>query len=189
MNKKNGLLIVVSGASGSGKDSVVAELLKLRDDCRKTVSATSRPVRGSEKDGVDYYFFTRERFLEMIDEGLFVETNEYNGNFYGTLKSEIDSKLADGFNVILVIDINGAAAIKRLYPDSLIVFNDVPSLEELERRLRGRGTESEEAIRRRLCVAAVERARKDEFDRVIINDDLSATARELDRIINEKLEG
>lgn len=186
---RRGLLVVISGPSGSGKDTVVNELFKARPELKKTVSATTRPMRDGEADRVSYYFMSEDEFDETVRRGGFLETVSYNGNRYGTLISEIEKKLSEGSIVVLVIDVSGAAAVKKAYPDSLTIFNSPPSMEVLEQRLRRRHTESEESIRRRLETAKIEMSRKDEFDYVLINDDLDRAVTELMSVIDDHLAG
>ena len=137
-------LFVVSGAAGTGKDSVVKALREAHPEIEKTVSATTRAPRPGEQEGVDYYYRTREQFQQLIENDQVVEHNFYNGNYYGTLREEVDKRLAARKVVVLVIDVHGAANIRRMFPGATTVFLLPPSVEELERRLRGRGTETED---------------------------------------------
>ena len=139
-------LFVVSGAAGTGKDSVVKALREAHPEIEKTVSATTRAPRPGEQEGVDYYYRTREQFQQLIENDQVVEHNFYNGNYYGTLREEVDKRLEAGKLVVLVIDVHGAANIRRMFPGATTVFLLPPSVEELEHRLRGRGTETEESI-------------------------------------------
>ena len=143
-------LFVVSGAAGTGKDSVVSALRKAHPEIEKTVSATTRSPRPGEQEGVDYYYRTKEQFQQLIDQDEVVEHNFFNGNYYGTLKEEVNKRLNAGKLVVMVIDVHGAANIRRMYPGATTIFLLPPSTQELERRLRGRGTETEESIRERL---------------------------------------
>ena len=140
-------LFVVSGAAGTGKDSVVNALRAAHPEIEKTVSATTRSPRPGEQEGVDYYYSSQEQFQQLIANDEVVEYNFYNGNYYGTLKEEIHKRLEAGKLVVLVIDVHGAANIRRMFPGATTIFLLPPSVEELERRLRGRGTETEESIR------------------------------------------
>ena len=142
-------LFVVSGAAGTGKDSVVKALREAHPEIEKTVSATTRTPRPGEQEGVDYYYRTREQFQQLLENDQVVEHNFYNGNYYGTLKSEVEKRLEAGKVVVLVIDVHGAANIRRMFPGATTVFLLPPSVEELEHRLRGRGTETEESIHRK----------------------------------------
>jgi guanylate kinase len=170
-----GPLIILSGPSGSGKSTVTRRLLKEgRLPLRLSVSATTRPRREGEQEGVEYYFLTRDRFEGWIAAGVFLEWAEYAGNLYGTLRSEVDRYRVQGLGVLLEIEVKGAEQVRRKCPDSVSIFLCAPSWEVLERRLRDRHTEGEAAIARRLDAARAELARKGEFDHVVINDDLDA---------------
>ena len=179
-------LFVVSGAAGTGKDSVVAALRKAHPEIEKTVSATTRSPRPGEQEGVDYYYRTREQFQQLIAADEVVEHNFYNGNYYGTLKEEVNKRLKAGKVVVLVIDVHGAANIRRMYPGATTVFLLPPSEEELERRLRGRGTETEASILERLDTAKKELAEQDKFTLTLVNDEVDACAEKLYGIIRER---
>ncbi len=176
-------LIVLSAPSGAGKTTVARYLLSVLPDAVFSVSATTRPRRNSEMDGRDYHFLSREEFQRRIEQGELVEYEEIFGNYYGTLRSETEAALRQGKVMIFDVDVKGALSLKKAYPnDTFLVFIAPPSLDELERRLRHRGTESEDQIRRRLDRAALEMSYADQFDAVIVNDDLPTTlarAREL----------
>jgi guanylate kinase len=170
-----GPLIILSGPSGSGKSTVTRRLLKEGGlPLRLSVSATTRPRREGERDGVEYHFWTRDRFVGQVAAGAFLEWAEYAGNLYGTLRGEVDGYRAKGQGVLLEIDVKGAEQVRRKCPDSVSIFLCAPSWEVLERRLRQRHTEGEEAVARRLETARAELARKGEYDHVVINDDLDA---------------
>ena len=179
-------LFVVSGAAGTGKDSVVAALRKAHPEIEKTVSATTRSPRPGEQEGVDYYYRTREQFQQLIAADEVVEHNFYNGNYYGTLKEEVNKRLEAGKVVVLVIDVHGAANIRRMYPGATTVFLLPPSVEELERRLRGRGTETEESIRERLATAQQELAQQDKFTVKLVNNEIEPCAEALFQIICQR---
>ena len=179
-------LFVVSGAAGTGKDSVVAALRKAHPEIEKTVSATTRSPRPGEQEGVDYYYRTREQFQQLIAADEVVEHNFYNGNYYGTLKEEVNKRLEAGKVVVLVIDVHGAANIRRMYPGATTVFLLPPSVEELERRLRGRGTETEESIRERLATAQQELAQQDKFTVKLVNNEIESCAEALYQIICQR---
>ncbi len=170
-----GPLIILSGPSGSGKSTVRRRLLAEGGlPLRRSVSATTRPHREGERDGVEYHFWTRDRFVEQVAAGAFLEWAEYAGNLYGTLRSEVDRYRAEGQGVLLEIEVKGAEQVRRKCPDCVSIFLCAPSWDVLERRLRGRHTESEEAIARRLATARAELERRGEFDHVVVNDDLDA---------------
>ena len=179
-------LFVVSGAAGTGKDSVVGALRKAHPEIEKTVSATTRAPRPGEREGVDYYYRTREQFQQLIDTDQVVEHNFYNGNYYGTLREEVSKRLNAGKVVVLVIDVHGAANIRRMFPGATTIFLLPPSVEELERRLRGRGTETEESIRERLATAKAELAQKDKFTLTLVNNEVEACAAELYQVICQR---
>lgn len=183
MHKEKGLLIVLSGPSGVGKSTVIGGLLKCRHDICFSVSATTRPPRPGEEDGRDYFFRTREEFLRMIDKNAFLEYAEYVGNYYGTPAGPVDERLNAGWNVLLDIEVRGAAQVMQRRPDAVSVFLCPPSLRDLEHRLRGRSTDTEEKIRRRLDTAADEIARMPAYGYTVINDVPEHAVRELDAII------
>ena len=190
-------LFVVSGAAGTGKDSVVSALRKAHPEIEKTVSATTRSPRPGEQEGVDYYYRTQEQFRQLIDTDQVVEHNFYNGNYYGTLREEVDKRLEAGKLVVLVIDVHGAANIRRMFPGATTIFLLPPSVEELERRLRGRGTETEDSIQERLATARQELAQRldtakkelaeqDKFTLTLVNDEVDACAEKLYGIIRQR---
>ena len=179
-------LFVVSGAAGTGKDSVVKALREAHPEIEKTVSATTRAPRPGEQEGVDYYYRTREQFQHLIDTDQVVEHNFYNGNYYGTLREEVDKRLEAGKLVVLVIDVHGAANIRRMFPGATTIFLLPPSVEELERRLRGRGTETEASILERLDTAKKELAEQEKFTLTLVNDEVDACAEKLYGIIRQR---
>lgn len=166
-----GNLFVISGPSGVGKGTLVA---RLADDegIWVSVSATTRAPREGEVDGESYFFMTRDAFLEKAERGGFIEWAEYSGNCYGTPKDKVDEQLDAGRDVILEIEVQGALQVKELLPEAKLIFIEPPSLKVLEERLRGRGTESEEAIERRMRTARVELDEKMKYDYTLVNDDL-----------------
>lgn len=179
MNKsKRGFLIALSGPSGSGKGTIVKSLLSQRDDMVLSVSMTTRAPRPGEVDGVHYHFVTRELFEETIRQDGFLEYAEYNGNYYGTPSAPINQWLSEGKTVILEIEVQGAEKVMDHRSDLVSIFITIPSVEELERRLRGRGTETEEVIRKRMKTAQYELGRAFRYQYVVLNDEVElATAR------------
>ena len=169
-------LFVVSGPSGVGKDTVMGRLRADHPEFEKTVSATTRAPRAGEAEGVNYYYRSEEAFRQMVESGEILESNFYNGAYYGTLKAEVEKRMAAGKVMLLNIDVHGAASIKRLYPGSTIIFLLPPSWEVLEARLRGRGTDDEASIRRRLDIAREELSHAEEFDLQIVNDTVEQAA-------------
>ena len=182
---KKGQLIVVSGPSGVGKGTVLGAYLAGRENVAYSVSATTRAPRPGEQDGVHYFFLSREEFESTAQNGGMLEYASYNGNYYGTPKSEVDKRIAAHTTVILVIEVVGATNIKRLYPGATTIFIQPPSYAELEERLRGRGTESEQAIQSRLARAAEEMSYATDYDEVVVNDDVDRCADEIYRLIQE----
>lgn len=175
--KKKGVLIVVSGPSGVGKGSVLKELVSL-EGVFISISATTRNPREFEKDGVDYYFISREKFEEHIAKEDMVEYNEYCGNYYGTIKSKLIKLLKDNEVVILEIDVNGASKIAESF-DCVRVFLFPPSFEELKKRLVGRGTESKQSVEKRLSQAFVEVERAHEYDYLVVNENIKKAAEDI----------
>lgn len=168
-------LIIVAGPSGSGKSTIVARMVKDSGlPLRLSVSATTRAPRPYERNGVHYWFWTREQFQQQVKAGAFLEWAEVNGEFYGTLRSEVDDYRRRGIGVLLDIDVQGAAQVRACYAECLSIFIRTSSDEDYERRLRQRGTENEEQIARRLATARRELQRIHEFDCVVVNDDLES---------------
>lgn len=180
MNK--GMLIVVSGPSGCGKGTVLAEILK-SDRIFYSVSATTRSPRPGETDGVNYYFLTKEKFEQLIEEDGMLEYASYCGNYYGTPKKPVEDMLEQGKHVILEIEVQGAMKIMEKRPEALFVFILPPSLKELERRLNKRGTEAEDVIKKRLGEAAGEIKLAYKYDYAVINGELSEAVDDLKAII------
>ena len=180
---ERGKLIVVSGPSGAGKSTVVFKVMEQRGDVCFSVSVTTRSPRPGELDGREYFFIDHERFQEMVDRNELLEHATYVSNSYGTPRRYVEEKLNAGFNVVLDIEVQGARQVSEKMPDAVKIFVAPPSLEELERRLTGRGTESPEAVRGRLDRARQEYLEADFYDYLIINDDAGRAASELNAII------
>lgn len=171
--KEKGLLIVVSGPSGAGKDTIVNEVVKRKNiNAWISISMTSRSPRGQEENGKEYFFVTREEFVENISKNNFLEYAEYNGNYYGTPKHKIEEYLNKGIDVILIIEIQGALQIKELIPEALFIFIMPPSMEELKKRLIARGTDSPDKIISRFKTAYQEINEVTKYNYVVVNDDL-----------------
>ena len=179
-----GKLIVISGCSGVGKGTVLGIMMNKRKDLAFSVSATTRDPRPNEVDGVHYYFITRERFEEMIAKGEFLEYDAHNKYYYGTPRGQAEEKREKG-HVLLDIEPKGAAQVRNAEPDAILIFIMPPSMEELERRLRGRGDTSDDQIALRLERAAWEMEQRHWYDHVVVNDDAERCADELLSIISE----
>lgn len=169
---KKGLLIVVSGPSGTGKGTVCNKLLQETPELAYSISATTRQPRAGEQDGVNYYFLTKEKFETLIAEGGFLEYANVYGNYYGTPLAKLQERRAQGEDILLEIDTQGALNVMRRCPDGVFIFLLPPSIEELERRIRGRGSETEESLARRLGSARKEIAIGRRYKYVVINDDV-----------------
>jgi guanylate kinase len=182
-----GPLILVSGPSGSGKSTLIRHVLDQgRYPLRLAVSATTRPPRAGERDGVEYYFWPRKRFEEELAAGAFLEHAEVHGNLYGTPRSEVDSFRARGMGVVLDIDVQGAAQVRPLYPEVVTVFVELPRWEMYEERIRARGTEDEASLARRLETARRELAQAGGYQHRIVNADLSQAAAELEELVSRQ---
>lgn len=184
----SGRLLVVSGPGGVGKGTVVAALRRRRDDVEVSLSATTRPQRPGEEEGVHYHFVSRDRFREMIADGAFLEWAEFNGNLYGTPWSSVTERLAAGATVVLEIDVQGAEQVRRRQQevgdvDATLVFLEPPSWEVLEARLRHRGSEDEDSIAARLQIGREEMARASDFDHRVVNDRVDSAVAALERIL------
>lgn len=180
---RRGTLFVVSAPSGTGKDTVVRELLARHPELGFSVSATTRKPRPGEQEGVDYYFVSPERFSEMIERNEFLEYAEYTSASYGTPAGPVDEALDSGRDMILVIEMTGARWVQVKRPDAVLIFLVPPSFEELERRLRGRGTETEEQIEARMKKARTEVAQMGGYDYIVINDELSDAVADVEAIV------
>ena len=181
--KEKGKLIVISGPSGAGKSTVVFKAIEGREDFCFSTSVTTRKPRPGEVDGREYFFVDPDRFKEMVANDELLEHAEYVANSYGTPRAYVEEKLAAGMNVLLDIEVQGARQIHEKKPDAVMIFIIPPSLEELEKRLRGRGTDTDRAIEARLIRARQEYQEADFYDYLIINDDAGKAAEELSAII------
>lgn len=186
---RHGNLFVISGPSGAGKGTLLKRALSQIDDAWVSVSATTREPRRGERDGVHYFFLPEEEFAQMAESDGFLEWARYAGNGYGTPRASVEDHIAQGDQVILEIETQGAFQVRDKMPEAKLVFIEPPSMEELERRLRGRGTEGDEAIAERLATAELELSRKMEYDKQLVNDDLEAAAAELVAYIDEQAQG
>ena len=182
MNKK-GTLIVLIGPSGSGKGTVLKEVLKNDDSTFLSISATTRKMRAGEVDGVNYYYITREEFESRIEQNKMLEYAVYCDNYYGTPKDEVVSRLDKGENIILEIEVQGAKKVKQMFPEALQIFITPPSFEELRNRLVNRNTEDMETINKRLTQAKNEIGYAKECDYIVVNDEVSAAADDIIAII------
>lgn len=183
MMQEKGKLIVISGPSGAGKSTVVFKAIEGREDVCFSTSVTTRKPRPGEVDGREYFFVDPDRFKEMVENDELLEHAEYVANSYGTPRAYVEEKLDAGLNVLLDIEVQGARQIHEKMPDAVKVFIIPPSLEELEKRLKGRGTDTERAIEARLIRARQEYQEADFYDYLIINDDADKAAKELSAII------
>ncbi len=180
---RRGIPFVMTGASGVGKESLRREAAPALDDLTFSISATTRALRPGETDGVQYHFLTPARFEALIAEGGLLEWAEYVGDYYGTPRAPVDAALAEGRDVLLEIELAGARQVRETLPEAVTIFVAPPDLAELERRLRGRGTDDEAKIRKRLARARDEIAAVREFDYVVVNDDLADAARTFEGIV------
>lgn len=186
---RKGNIVVFSAPSGAGKSTILTEITKRVPDLFFSISATTRAPRGSEKDGEDYYFYSREEFEKMIASGGFIEWAEVHGNLYGTPRAPIDIAVGEGKTAILDIDVQGKSQLDRVYPEAIGIFIEVPSFVELERRLRNRGTDSEDAISLRLKNARFEQDyahNNGKYEYYVVNDDLQETVDKIHRIFKLK---
>ncbi len=183
-------VIIFSAPSGSGKSTIVSHILKLHPEMEFSVSATSRAPRGQERNGIEYHFFTADEFRKMIAEDKFVEYEEvYAGSFYGTLKSEVQRIWDKGHVIIFDVDVKGGVNLKKYFGDkALSVFIQTPSVEELRKRLVARGTDSAEAIAKRVAKASEEMTYADKFDYILVNDDLQKAYAEAEKVVDDFLQ-
>ncbi|MEZ8221523.1 guanylate kinase [Candidatus Fervidibacteria bacterium JGI MDM2 JNZ-1-D12] len=183
---RKGRLFVVSGPSGVGKGTVVAEILKRLPNLKRAVTYTTRQPRQGEVQGKDYRFITHEEFERLKEQGAFLEWAEVYGNFYGSPKHEVEQLLSSGHDVVLVLDVQGALAVKRQIPEAVLIFLEPPSLCELRRRLEARGTDPPEAIERRMAKAKWEMEQASKFDHIVLNDKLEDAVRELVKLMKRE---
>ena len=180
---KKGRIIILSGPSGVGKGTVLREVMSRNPELRFSISATTRPIRPSETDGVNYYFITKERFEEMIANDELLEHVSYAGNYYGTPEKPINEAIDKGISVILEIEVQGALQVMRRRPDALSVFIAPPSYEELERRLTGRGDTAPEIAAERLKIALWECEQAKQYQYIIVNDTVEQAAKQMEAIL------
>ena len=187
-SKPSGRLFVLSGPSGVGKDALLSRMKQRRGDLHYTVTATTRPIRPGERDGVDYIFMDRDDFERMIDEDGLLEWAEVYGNLYGVPKYQVTEALENGRNVLVKVDVQGAATVGRLYPDAVLIFLEPPSMDSLDRRLIERGTERGEALRIKLETAREEIKSAEWFDYKVVNYDgmLEDAVSEIDQIVSRE---
>lgn len=184
--KDKGLLLVISGFSGAGKGTVVKRLLEQHNDYALSISATTRSPREGEQDGREYFFKSKEEFEKMIEASELIEYARYVDNYYGTPKAYVEEQLKEGKNVILEIEIQGALNIKSMFQDAVLLFIMPPSAKELERRLVGRGTEDEATIRARLSRASEEAQGVENYNYIVINDDVDTCVETIDSIVKSE---
>ncbi len=180
---RDGILVVVSGFSGAGKGTIMKRLLEKYDGYALSVSATTRDPRPGEKDGRDYFFLNKETFEEKIDAGAFIEHANYCGNYYGTPRDYVEKNLNEGYDVLLEIEIQGALKIKEQYPTALLIFVMPPTAAELKKRLTGRGTETPDVVAKRLNRANEEAEGIENYDYILINDEIDACTDRLHALI------
>lgn len=181
---EKGILIVVSGFSGAGKGTLMKKLLSTYDEYALSISMTTRSPRAGERDGIEYFFTDREGFEKAIGENGLIEYAEYCGNYYGTPRKYVEEQLSAGKNVILEIEIQGALKVKKKFPETLLLFVTPPSASELEKRLKGRGTETDEVIAKRLSRAYEESEGIEAYDYIVVNDDLDTCVEEIHRLVD-----
>ena len=176
-------LIILTGPSGVGKGTVIKEILDKEKNIWLSISATTREPREGEKEGENYYFLKQEKFKEMIEQNLFLEWAKFAGNYYGTPLSSVNAKIKQGFTVLLEIEVEGAKQIKEKFPNSLSIFLLPPDKAELERRIRNRGTEKDEEIKKRLLRANYEISLSNQFDFALTNNDVNETVNRIIKFI------
>ena len=179
------MLIVLSGPSGVGKDTLIRRLLELDRNLRYSVSCSTRPPRAGESDGVSYTFISRERFQQLIEEGAFLEHAEYDGHMYGTLQERVERARAEGHEIVLKIDVKGAEQVREKFPDAVFIFLAPPSIQELVRRQELRNSESSEAMAARRKIAELEMTFASKYDHVVVNDNLERAVAEVRAVIRD----
>ena len=180
-----GKLFVISGSSGVGKGTVINEFLNQHKDFRLSISCTTRQKREGEEHGINYFFLTQEEFKSCVENNEFLEWAEFSGNFYGTKKAFVEKCLNNGENLILEIDTKGALNVKKIMPDAILIFIAPPSFEELEARLRGRHTETEEAIQKRLASIKSEIENSKQYDYTVVNDTVENAVKRIEEITSK----
>lgn len=183
MKNRKGNIIVFAGPSGVGKGSILSKVLKEHNDIVLSVSATTRSPRPGEKEGIHYYFKSKEEFQKLIDDAQMLEWAEFAGNYYGTFISAVESEINSGRDVILEIEVQGAMQVKEKMPDVPMIFISPPSDDELRARLKGRGTEPDDVVAKRLAIAENELTLRDKFDYNVVNDDLDEAVIKVESII------
>ncbi len=183
---KKGKLFIFSGPSGSGKTSIAEPLLKKLKFLKKVITCTTRKARKGEKNNLHYHFFSKKQFEKLLKEKKFLEHAIVYGNYYGSLRSEVEEVLASGKSVLFVVDVKGALSIKKKFPKTITIFIKTPTLGDLEKRLRTRGKDDAKAIKKRLSIAKRELKKSKEFDYIIVNDVLKDAIKETEKIIRKK---
>jgi guanylate kinase len=186
---KRGLLVVISGPSGVGKDTIIQRLLALDHNLKYSVSCTTRAPRPGEVDGENYTFLTRERFQQLVKEGAFLEHATYNGNLYGTLRERVEQARNEKRDIVLKIEVQGAEQVRAREPDGLFIFVVAPSLEELERRQKLRNSETANDMASRRKIAESEMTYAEHYDHVVVNDELERTVGEILDVIRARRQG
>lgn len=184
MDKK---LYVISGCSGVGKGTIINSFMERNKDFILSVSCTTRKPRPNEINGINYFFISKEEFEKNIKEGKFLEYAQFAGNYYGTKKKYIKQKFEEGYNIILEIETQGALQVKEKMPEAILIFIAPPSIRELEQRLRGRHTEDEETIQKRLAQVKIELERSQKYDYIVINDDITKAVNEIEKIVKNDI--
>jgi guanylate kinase len=182
-----GKVFVITGPSGVGKGTLIELLLERVPDLELSVSATTREPRPGEEDGRDYHFLSPEEFRRRLEAGAFLEHASYSGNYYGTLRDEVEQRVARSHSVVLELEVQGARQIRDAMPEAVLIFIAPPDQAALRDRLESRGTDSEKAIEQRLRTAEVELAARAEFPHVVVNDDLQKSAADLERLVHDQL--